>query len=271
MSPPPSLPQIAVDEMAACNRLLAEAFSGGAEAVVLTTSRSLVSQQVLDELHRVHMAHPAAVAGCRVMDPSHTTHFLLPGWRWSALHFEWRLEWCIEIKPDPTGPTLMSCDWLNPDVLLIPRTAWNAAGPFDPSLAPQLAAIDWCLRARKGGIKCFEVQTAVAFKQPSSAKHKGPWGTTHLPDLPGMLILAGKHQLPMGRRRLAWQFMHKAVSEELGRVRYWADYDFRLSTPKRTVWYLRNLILALKRARIPSLVLSVLWGYLSTSMGRSTR
>lgn len=270
MSTLPILPKIAVDELAGCNRLLDEAYAGGAEAVVLTTAQLSVHQQTMEELHRVHMAHPRAIAGCRVMDASHTTHFLLPGWRWSAADCEWHSEWSIEIKPDPTAPAVLSYDWLNPDVLLIPRTAWDTVGHFDPALSSPLAAVDWCLRARKAGFQCYEVQTAFALKQPPPTERRVPWGPTHLPDLPGMLILAGKHQLPTGRMRLAWQFMHKAISEELGRVRFSADYGCNISLVKRTAWYLRNLFLAIKRARIPAMILSVFKHLIATPQARNS-
>ncbi len=85
-----------------------------------------------------------------------------------------------------------------------------------------------------------------------------------------MLILAGKHRLPMGRMRLAWQFLHKAISEELGRVGYWADYGCSISLFKRSVWYVRNLFLAIKRARMPAMILSVFKHLIATPQARNS-
>lgn len=247
------------------------AFAHGQDAVLLLASGVTLSKSSLMALAEARIAQPQALLGCCLADGKFQMKTLLPGWRWSESQCEWRPEWCIRIKADPTAPKILPCDWLSAEALLIPRIAWDAVGSFDPDLDPPLAVVDWCLRAREAGFPCFEVQTAIAFMQFSPAQCPGPLGPTRLPELQGMLTLARKHRLPMGHTRLAWQFMHKAINKELGRVHYWTDYGFHPSPLQRTVWYLRNLFLAFRRARIPSLILGVFWKFIATSLRRRSR
>lgn len=241
------------------------------DSMLLLDADVTLDEATLLALAEARTAQPHAVLSCRIADCSFPAKVQLPGWRWSEPDCEWHPEWCIEIKPDPALPVVLPCDWPSPEVLLIPRAALDGVGAFDPALTPQLAVIDWCLRARNAGFQCFEVQAATALKQPAAVQGKGPWGPTHLPDLPGMLILAHRHRLPSGRTRLALHFMKMALSEEFGRVRYWADYGCHLSAFKRTIWYLRNLLLAGRRAQMPRITLRVLEYLLLSSKARSWR
>jgi hypothetical protein len=268
----PALPFLICEVESASSRTdaLVRAFSSDHAAALLLDAHATMTEKSLSALVQAWRIHPRAVLGGRIVDARWPQRVQLPGWRWSEAKGVWQPDWMIEIKADPAAPEVLPCVWLNPEILLVPRDAWEVVGGFDPRIDPPLAVIDWCLRARKAGFQCYEVQTAFALKQILPTERRGPWGPTHLSDLPGMLILAGKHQLPTRRMRLAWLFMHKAISEELGRVRYWADYGSQISLFKRTVWYVRNLVLAIKRARIPAMILGMLRHLISTPPARNS-
>lgn len=270
-SPAPPFPICKTGSVSERTDALLRAFTSEHAAVLLLDARATFPESSLTALVQAWRAQPHALLGVRTVDAALPQRVQMPGWRWSDIEGEWRPEWLFEIKADPTAPEFMPCTWVNPEALLIPRKVWEVVGGFDPRLNPPLAVIDWCLRARQAGFPCFEVQTAVVMKPHTTPQRPGPWVSTHLADLPGMLTLARKHRLPMGRVRLAWQFLHRAVSKELGRVHYWADYGYHISTPKRTVWYLRNLLLALKRARVSSILFSVLGNFIAMSSMRSSR
>lgn len=266
---PAPFPIFSVTSVCDRNEAFAKAFSDENGALLLLDSRISLCDNDLSAMIHALRERPNSLLGCRSVDIDIPRKIQLPGWRWSASDCEWRPEWCVEIKTDLSIPNLLPCDWLSPEVMLIPRAAWETIGPFDSTLTAPLSVVDWCLRARKAGIFCYEVQSAVVLIRHGNFSKQGHWGAALLSDLPSMLTLAHKHHLPSGRVRLVLHLINKTVMGELRRVRYWTEYDHHITLPKRTFWYLRNIQSALLQARVPSLLRIVLKNIVETLKPRS--
>jgi GT2 family glycosyltransferase len=250
-------------DMRTCNLLLSQAFANGSQAVLLTTSQTHISEAAAERLRETGQKYPDAILCGRLVDAHMPVRIQLPGWRWSAEHFDWRPLWYLEIKSEP-AESLLSTDSLSPEAMLIPQQVWLAIGVFDTRLSLPLAVVDWCLRARRAGFQCYEVPSARIPKLIVPDTPSIPWVTAHLSSFPGMLLLASKHHVPARIVRMAWSILHKAVGEETRRVRYWADYGRQISHFKRSIWYARNVLVAIKRARLFS-VISILARHLLLS------
>lgn len=236
------------------NEALERQFLSEAEAVVALREDIELEEPSLSALHSAHEQRPDALLGCRLADNRWPGHFRLPGRYWSQANHEWRPESYFEIKRDPHASTLLDCDRLNPECMLITKAAWHAVGGFDTTISAAMSCIDWGLRAGRQGFSCYEVQAALVHMDFAPSAQRGPWGPSHLPDFPGMLRLAQKYRLPTRRAPLVYRFLLKALSEETRRVSFWADYGRPISLFKRSFWYLRNLFLAFQRAQIPTLL-----------------
>ncbi|MCP5190694.1 MAG: hypothetical protein H6988_09930 [Pseudomonadales bacterium] len=234
----PDLPLIAVDEVAACNRLLAEAFAGGAEEVVLTTAQAPVSRQAMAGLRQVRMAHARALVGCRVADARHPVRIRFPGWRWDPLQLNWHPLWMYELKAPSDAPPFEAVSWLDPEGMLIPREAWLAVGPFEDRLGRGLAVIDWCLRAQTRGFANLVATAAIVEIPPDKGSHS----------VFEAMLLAARHGLPRGRPWLAATLLWHALNKEFRLVRFWADYGHPVSLPKRVYWHLLNLMAVFRNA-----------------------
>ncbi len=232
MSPTNTVNLIAADDVAACNRLLAQAFAGGADAVVLAPPQVSVPPQAMAALERAHGDHPYTVAGCRVVDARHPARIQFPGWRWDPSQLQWSPLWLYELKPANDAPAVQGVAWLNPEGVLIPKVAWSVVGPFEERLCCPLAVMDWCLRANGRGISCLEVKDAVVEAGPGKRAHS----------IFEAMLLASRHGLPHGKSRLAVALLGQALGAAFRPVRFWADYGQPVSLPKRMYWHLRNLL-----------------------------
>lgn len=226
----PSL--IAADDAGNCNRLLGKAFSEGAGAVVLTTTKATISPQAMETLQQIHAAHPKAVVGCRVVDSHHLTRIQFPGWRWNSSQAVWLPLWLYELKSAKDEPALEPVSWLSHSGVLISREVWKTVGPFEERLGCSLAMIDWCLRARQCGYNNVVAREAVLMADAGDVDHS----------IFEAMLLAARHSLPHGKFKLAAILLHRELNKGLRLVRFWANYGVNIPLPKRVYWYLRNLL-----------------------------
>lgn len=270
-SPVQAFPIYKTESVSERTKALAEAFANKHAAVLLLDACTTLPEASLSALTQALFAQPTALFGCRIVDARRPQRIQLPGWRWSEIECEWRPEWLIELKADQTASKIMPCDWLNPNALLVPRQVWETVGGLDSRLDPPLAVVDWCLRARRAGFPCYEVQNAPALIHLSLPKDRASQIFAHLATLPGTLTLAHKHHLPIGRLQLSWRLLVAAINDETGRVRFWADYGYPVRLPKRGLWYLRNLLLALRRERVRGTIKQVVRSNFNNPTPRASR
>lgn len=238
---------------------LSKSFAGSHNSVLIHHENIILSDECITKLKAASADNPDVVLGCRLRDINQRHLFQCPGWRWNSELFGWYPEWYINFKADPSMPRAIVANCLSPDVLLIPRSAWEKTGDFDSQLEPGYAVIDWCLRARRANVECLEIQHAIAFKHRlEPTKPTGPWGMARIGDIKGLLILSGRYQLPMKPMWLAIRYIYISLSKELGRVHYNTDYGSKISHAKRLLWYINNLFSAFKRAHTGTLLYNIL-------------
>lgn len=223
------------------------AFSGGAGAILMVAEDSQPDKRTLEVVSRSLAVQGDAILGARVFDAGRPDHVVHAGYWWSDSEREWRRDSYLEVVPDPTEPSVRPADWLSAASMIIPRQVWRAMGGFDDRYGSFLGDVDFCLRARRRGFRCLLLRDAriVTTRAPDSFD-----AVLQSDRLQSTLLLAQRHEVPNGLLSMASRQIVAQVTEELERVDFWADYGADIGSSRRTLWFLRNCVQALRRDRL---------------------
>lgn len=254
-----SLTSTSISQM---NQTLSGEFGAGELSILITSPDTSISDEGIATLAMTSEKYPGCILGCRTVDAEHPERVQLPGWQWSTSDGRWTSDWMIELKADPGSLDITACEALSPEAVVIPNEAWLKIGPFDTNLTAKHAVFDWCRRAYAAGFPCLEVRDARALTPHAITQNYDARVQAYLVALPDTLHIAKTHGLPLPRFRLLSRLLHHAITEEISRVRFGADYGFPISKSKRTIWYFRNVANALTRERVLSTLRHALLCYL---------
>jgi GT2 family glycosyltransferase len=236
-------------------RLISEAFATGVDAVVTVADDALPTPESLEVITRTFASHRDTILGGRLIDAKQRYHVVHAGWFWSESDLQWRRESYMEVVPDPGAPATSPVRWVTSAAIVIPRRVWEATGGFDPRFGDFLADVDFCLRAQLSGFSCLQVRDALlqTTRAPSSFDV-----TSDLERIRSTLLLASRHGLPRGLAAMTLCYLIAHLRDELDRVDFWADYGSRIGLARRTLWFLRHCLEALRRERLRLAVREIL-------------
>ena len=229
------------------NRLVSAAFGDGASAVLLHVKGLVPAAGAIEAMRQAHSVATRAVLGGPLCDADNPRYVRDGGPYWAGPERGWLTSEYADLIADPEEPAMLPADYLNANALLIPRVAWHATGEFDDRFGAHLADLDWCLRASRAGFECRLVLRARFLA------HKSDWQAvepTERERLRSTLLLAAKHGVPHSLASMAYLLSREQILRELERVDFEADFGTEVGEARRSLWYVRNLLLALTRERL---------------------
>ncbi len=233
-----------------------EAFIGGSRAVLLTMGPVVLTPSVTALfLAAFSKTAEAAVISGRVSEPLGGSSRLQSDYWWSAGDAAWRRNDLLDWRRSQAALELEPCHSPALDVALIPRVIWERVGPFDCRFQDHLGDLEWCIRVRKAGYMLYHGLNIL-----SENRHTATIRTPVAPfqEVYSTLLLARLHAAPAGLASVALHRLAHDVMAELERVEFDADYGVEISSLRRHAWYVRNLLMALRRPRMRSSIATTL-------------
>ncbi|MDL2336232.1 MAG: hypothetical protein QFE16_00170 [Pseudomonadota bacterium] len=255
--------------VAGCAAALREAFDSHDSAVLLLDSGVTMSEGCVEAISRAQLDLPDAVFGCRTADIDWPQHLQMPGWRWSLHERAWQPEWVVELRACPQMPRYIEVNWLSPESLLVPRTAWQTVGEFDWRLSKPLAVIDWCVRARKAGFSVIEIQDAVVFIPASPVLDRVARENKKIQRIPDMLRLADTIHLPCKKIYLAINLFFSVWSVEFNRIFLEKKNNSSIGAIKVIYWRCRKIVYSMMRGNLYRVTHSILMNYFEKTSRRN--
>jgi len=207
-----------------CNQGLAEARG---DYLMLLNPDAIPTTKSLEGMLRFLESNPdVGAAGCILLHGDvlpQQSAFRLPS-TWGYIEFHSMLYPVIELLKKVryhlhlfrrTQP--FDCGWLQGSCIMVPRAAYDKAGPLEPAYFIYCEDADWCLRIRKAGYRIVHLPNFHFYHRQKSSTRRAPeycFRRTYR----SMLLLANRQLPPPARDRFIQTIL---LDMRLRRPVYW--------------------------------------------------